>query len=84
MLDLGRAPYLYGICREPPVPIVRGHFQICHANFLIVVVFAYFLAENGLTEAREALKNNSRGRRIQSDRLWARGEPPGPDSWPKV
>ena len=84
MLDLGRAPYLYGICREPPVPIVRGNFCFFRVNFLKILLFVHLLAENGLTEAREAFKNNYRGRRIESDRLWARGEPPGPDSWPKV
>ena len=43
-----------------------------------------FRAGNGLTEAREVFKKTLAGRTIRSDRLWARGEPRGPDSWPKV
>ena len=43
-----------------------------------------FGAGNGLTEAWEVFKKTPGGRKIHSDRLWARGEPRGPDSWPKV
>ena len=46
--------------------------------------FYYFGAGNGLTGAREVFKKLPAGRTLLLDPLGARGEPRGPDSWPKL
>ena len=58
----------------PPTPDL-GNFEF---------VLNYFWPGNGLTEAREVFKKLPGGRTLHCDPLWARGEPWGSDSWPKV